>query len=136
MQGRLSFWWKVIHFPKIRRNVIAAAVCIVLVSGSLAWMATRPDIRADGSAQPEVIPTAAQQKIILDLMEERTRYNREKDVEISGAAKMLASQLVDPVTKQVGLDPQKWAPVLDNKTLKFIQVPQSLPTAPQSPSPQ
>lgn len=92
-------------------------------------------LRAAGAspAQPEVVPSASQQKPIADLLAEQKRINDQKQAEISGAVRYLMSQLQDPVTKQVGLDPQKWQPTPSAEGVKFVQVPQTTSSPPQTP---
>lgn len=113
---------------KTNRLIIITIIAVVVACALV--LALRARGASAAPAQPEVVPSPAQQKPILDLLAEQKRMNEQKNAEISGASRMLMSQLFDPITKQTGLDPTKWTgTVTSDGGLRFIQIPQS-PAAP------
>ncbi len=110
------------------RWIATTLICLAIVG--LGVLAVRPRATA-ATAAPlvEVVPTQAQQALIIDLIAEQKKLNDQKQFEISGAVRMVMRQQVDPETKQVGLDPAKWGPVPLNPSgnppgVKFVHIPQ------------
>jgi len=111
---------------KVPRNAVLGILFVIALTFSLGFLAIR-STKADKptAAQQEVTLTPQQQKPVKELMVEKKAFDDRKDGEISGALRMLMSQIIDPSTGEVGLDPARWMPKATDdgqNGFKFVRV--------------